>query len=323
VAYGLLNMNQAGALVHIYKDGSVLISHAGMEMGQGLHTKIVQIASRVLGLPISRININHTSTDKVPNTLPTAASMGSDINGMAVMQACEILKQRLEPIIAADPKGNWDSWIAKAYDQRISLSTTGFYKTEIEGFDYATGKGTPYNYFVYGVACTEVEIDCLTGDHRIKRTDIVMDVGDSLNPAIDIGQIEGAFVQGYGLFTMEELKVSSKGVVYTRGPGTYKIPSADDVPREFNVKLLKGSSNKKAIFSSKAVGEPPLFLGSSAFFAIKDAIKAAREDYGLKGAFRLDSPASPERIRLTCRDQLSDMVAEPKRGTYIPWTVDL
>ena len=169
--------------------------------------------------------------------------------------------------------------------------------------DFVHGRGAEYfGYCVYGVACAEVEVDCLTGDHKVLRVDIVMDIGESLNPAVDIGQIEGAFAQGYGLFTMEELKVRPDGTRLTRGPGTYKIPSADDAPSQLNVKLLGGSSNKMGIFSSKAVGEPPLFLGSAVFFAIRDAVKAYRVQWGLSaGYFHMDTPASPERVRMACR----------------------
>jgi xanthine dehydrogenase/oxidase len=171
------------------------------------------------------------------------------------------------------------------------------------------GKGAEiFGYCVYGTACSEVEVDCLTGDHHVLSVNIVMDIGDSLNPAVDIGQIEGAFIQGYGLFTMEELRIRPDGTRLTRGPGNYKIPSADDSPRQFNVKLLKGSSNKRGIFSSKAVGEPPLFLGSSVFFAIRDAVKAYRLENGHKGYFRMDSPATPENIRLACADTILEKV---------------
>uniref|UniRef100_A0A914VPR6 Aldehyde oxidase/xanthine dehydrogenase a/b hammerhead domain-containing protein n=1 Tax=Plectus sambesii TaxID=2011161 RepID=A0A914VPR6_9BILA len=325
ISFSINQLNQAGALVHIYLDGSVLLNHGGMEMGQGLHTKMLQIAARCLEIPIEMVNLHETATDKVPNASPTAASVGSDLNGLAVQDACNKLMARLAPFKKANPTGKWLDWVTKAYVERISLSATGFGIIHSDPVDYVTGKGAElYSYCVYGVACSEVEIDCMTGDHRLLRTDIVMDVGDSLNPALDIGQIEGAFVQGYGMFTMEELKVAPNGFWITRGPGNYKIPSADDAPREFHVKLLKGSSNKKAIFSSRAVGEPPLFLGASAAFAIREAVKAYRMQHGLNGYFRFDSPATPERIRMACVDQFTDKIPElPNDNSFTPWTVQL
>lgn len=244
-------LNQAGALVLIYMDGSVLLSHGGTEMGQGLHTKMLQVASRTLGVDIAKIHISETSTDKVPNTSATAASAGSDLNGMAVLQACEILSKRLQPYREKNPKGKWEDWVSTAYFDRCGLSATGFYATPEIGYDFKNNIGKPFNYFTYGVACTEVEIDCLSGDHQAIRTDIVMDLGESLNPAIDIGQIEGAFIQGYGLFTMEELIYSPTGTLFSRGPGAYKIPGFGDIPLKFNVSLLKGAPNVRAVYSSK------------------------------------------------------------------------
>lgn len=302
IAYTELFLNQTGALVHIYDDGSVLVSHGGTEMGQGLHTKMIQVAARALGIPADRITISETATDKVPNTPATAASSGSDLNGMAVLNACEILRARLRPYSEADPKGGWDSWVNKAYFDRCSLSTTGFHRMPDVGYDLVTNRGMAYSYFTYGAACSEVEIDCLTGDHQVRRTDIVMDLGASLNPAIDIGQIEGGFMQGYGLFTMEEVIYSATGAIWSRGPGAYKIPGFSDIPTELNVSLLKGVSNPRAVYSSKAVGEPPLFLASSVFFAIKNAIGAARCEEDLTERFDLVSPATSERIRVACHD---------------------
>ncbi|XP_078504361.1 xanthine dehydrogenase/oxidase-like [Lissotriton helveticus] len=314
-------LSQAGALVHVYTDGSVLLTHGGTEMGQGLHTKMVQVASRVLGIPTNKVHISETSTVTVPNTSPTAASLSSDLNGMAVQNACQTILQRLEPYKASIPEGSWDEWVLAAYMDQVSLSATGFSKLSNYGYIIETKTGTPYNYFAYGVACSEVEIDCLTGDHKNLRTDIVMDVGTSLNPAIDIGQIEGAFVQGLGLFTLEELRYSPDGYLYTRGPGMYKIPSVGDIATEFNVSLLRDCPNSKAIYSSKAVGEPPLFLSASVFFAIKDAIASARSDVGLTGPFRLDSPATPERIRGACVDNFTKMCPPAEPGTFKPWDV--
>ncbi|XP_066474776.1 xanthine dehydrogenase/oxidase [Tiliqua scincoides] len=314
-------LNQAGALLHVYTDGSVLLTHGGTEMGQGLHTKMIQVASKTLGIPTSKIHISETSTNTVPNTSPTAASVSADINGMAVLNACKTILKRLEPIIRAKPKGSWEDWVSAAYCDCVSLSATGFYRIPDLGYDWAKNEGKAFHYFSYGVACSEVEIDCLTGDHKNLRTDIVMDVGTSLNPAIDIGQIEGAFVQGIGLFTLEELRYSPEGNLYTRGPGMYKIPAFGDIPAEFHVSLLRDSPNSKAIYSSKAVGEPPLFLSASVFYAIKDAIVSARAESGLRGPFRLDSPATPERIRNACVDEFTKLCPPAEPGTFKPWSV--
>ncbi|CAI4229586.1 unnamed protein product [Auanema sp. JU1783] len=325
IGFGIKHLNQATALVLIYSDGSVLISHGGMEMGQGLHTKILQIAARCLDIPFEKVHIHESATDKVPNASATAASVGSDMNGLAVQDACNQINERLEPIKKEHPDWTWEQWIHHAYMERVSLSAVGYGILPYEAVDFRTGKGAElFSYCVYGTACCEVEVDCLTGDHKLLRTDIVMDVGDSLNPAIDIGQIEGAFVQGYGLFTMEELRVRPDGTRLTRGPGNYKIPSADDAPKHFNVSLLRGSSNKKAIFSSKAIGEPPLFLGACTYFAIREAIKAYRKDQGLDGYFRFDSPATAENIRLSCEDEYLKKIPKlPEAGAYTPWTVPL
>lgn len=323
IAFTALFLNQAGALVHIYKDGSVLLTHGGTEMGQGLHTKMIQVASRALGVPVEDIFISETSTDKVPNTSPTAASVGSDINGMAVLNACQTIVDRLEPVRQSNPKGSWRDWIIQAYFQRISLSATGFYKTPDIGYNFDTNTGRAFRYYTYGVACSEVEVDCLTGDHRVLRTDIIMDLGESLNPAIDIGQVEGGFVQGLGLFTLEEPLYSTSGQVITRGPSNYKIPTADDIPEEFNVSLLRGSPNPHAVYSSKAVGEPPLFLASSVFFAIRDAVESARAEIGLTGLFQFNSPATAERIRMACEDQLTNKISKPEPGTFKPWAVSV
>ncbi|XP_049867763.1 xanthine dehydrogenase [Pectinophora gossypiella] len=314
-------LNQAGALVIIYTDGSILLSHGGTEMGQGLHTKMIQVASRILEVDISKIHITETATDKVPNTSATAASAGSDLNGMAVLEACQTLMKRLQPYKEKNPNGTWEQWVSAAYVDRVSLSATGFHATPDVGYNFKENTGKPFNYFTYGVACTEVEIDCLSGDHMVLRTDIVMDLGESLNPAIDIGQIEGGFIQGYGLFTMEELIYSPTGTLYSRGPGAYKIPGFGDIPQEFNVSLLKGAPNPRAVYSSKAVGEPPLFLASSAFFAIKEAIRAARIDAGVSPQFRLDAPATSARIRMACEDHITKKLDVPEPDSFVPWNV--
>uniref|UniRef100_A0A673NEB9 Xanthine dehydrogenase/oxidase n=1 Tax=Sinocyclocheilus rhinocerous TaxID=307959 RepID=A0A673NEB9_9TELE len=296
------------SLVLVYSDGSVLLTHGGTEMGQGLHTKMVQVASKTLGIPCSKIHITETSTNTVPNTSPTAASASSDLNGMAIYNACQTLLQRLQPYKDQNPKGCWEDWVKAAYFNRVNLSANGFYKTPDLGYDFETNSGRPFNYFSYGVAVSEVEIDCLTGSHKNLHTSIVMDVGKSLNPALDIGQVEGGFMQGLGLFTLEELRYSPDGYLYTRGPGMYKIPAFGDIPIELKVSLLRDAPNEKAIFSSKAVGEPPLFLAASVFYAIKDAITAARAESNLTGPFRLDSPATPERIRNACEDKFTKLV---------------
>ncbi|XP_073194775.1 xanthine dehydrogenase/oxidase isoform X4 [Lepidochelys kempii] len=321
ISFTLSFLNQAGALVHVYTDGSVLLTHGGTEMGQGLHTKMIQVASRTLGIPTTSIHLSETSTNTVPNTSATAASVSTDLNGMAVLRACETILERLKPFKHSNPKGSWKDWVGAAYINCVSLSATGFYRIPDLSYDYEKNEGNPFNYFSYGVACSEVEIDCLTGDHKNLRTDIVMDVGTSLNPAIDIGQIEGGFIQGLGLFTLEELRYSPEGDLYTRGPGMYKIPAFGDIPTEFYVSLLRDCPNSKAIYSSKAVGEPPLFLSASVFYAIKDAIFAARAESGLKGPFRLDSPATPERIRNACIDMFTKLCPSAKPGTFKPWSV--
>ncbi|CAI9621521.1 unnamed protein product [Staurois parvus] len=308
VAFSAAFQNQAAALVHIYCDGSVLVSHGGTEMGQGIHTKITQIASRELGIPISYIHICETSTTSVPNTISTAATVGTDVNGMAVKNACEKLLKRLEPISSKNPAGSWENWVSEAFFQRISLSATGYFRGYETYMDWEKGEGRPFEYSVYGAACSEVEVDCLTGDHKNIRTDIVMDTGCSINPAVDVGQVEGAFVQGIGLYTTEELKYSPGGSLLANGPGEYKIPSVSDIPREFNVSLLSSSQNPNAIYSSKGIGEAGLFLGSAVFFAIKDALSSVRKERGLSSTFTLNSPATPERIRMACGDKFTDMV---------------
>uniref|UniRef100_A0A8C1K1Z7 Aldehyde oxidase 6 n=1 Tax=Cyprinus carpio TaxID=7962 RepID=A0A8C1K1Z7_CYPCA len=300
-------LNQAAALVHIYKDGSVLVSHGGTEMGQGIHTKVQQVASRELNIPTSLIHISETSTQCVPNTCPSAASFGTDANGMAVKDACQILYNRLEPIRKKNPKGTWQNWV----------KVLSVFRGHDLDMDWEKQEGKPYAYFTYAVGCSEVELDCLTGEYRTLRTDIVVDIGRSINPSIDIGQIEGAFMQGLGLYTMEELKFSPSGVLYTRGPSQYKIPSFCDVPLKFNVYLLAGSSNPHAIYSSKGIGEPTVFLGSSVFFAIKDAVTAARKDAGLTGPFQLNSPATPERACLACATHFTQMVYESYSNPFV------
>ncbi|XP_025743090.2 aldehyde oxidase 4-like [Callorhinus ursinus] len=320
VGFPVAYYNQAAALVHIYLDGSVLVTHGGCEMGQGLHTKMIQVASRELNIPQSYIHLSETSTVTVPNASFTAASMGTDINGKAVQNACQILMARLQPIIRKNPKGRWEEWIAKAFEESISLSTTGYFKGYQTYMDWEKEKGDPYPYYVYGASCSEVEVDCLTGAHKLLRTDIFMDAAFSINPAVDIGQIEGAFIQGMGFYTIEELKYSPEGVLYSRSPDDYKIPTVTEIPEEFYVTLVH-SRNPTAIYSSKGLGEAGMFLGSSVLFAIFDAVTAARKERGLTTTFTLNSPATPEFIRMTCVDLFTDMIPRDDPSTFTPWSI--
>uniref|UniRef100_A0A8C2YDJ8 Aldehyde oxidase 1 n=1 Tax=Coturnix japonica TaxID=93934 RepID=A0A8C2YDJ8_COTJA len=301
-------LSQAAALVHIYTDGSVLLTHGGIELGQGIHTKMIQVASRELNIPMSYIHFCETSTTTVPNACASVGSAGTDVNGMAVKNACQTLLKRLQPIINKNPKGNWNDWIKEAFEQSVSLSATGYFRGYDADMDWEKGEGQPFTYFLYGAACSEVEINCLTGDHKNLRTDIVMDIGCSINPAVDIGQIEGAFVQGIGLYTMEELKYTPEGVLRTRGPDQYKIPAVCDVPEQFNVSLLSSSQNPYAIYSSKGLGEAGFFLGCSVFFALRDAISSVRNERGLKKTITLNSPLTAEQIRAACTDDFTKMV---------------
>ncbi|KAG9131528.1 hypothetical protein Leryth_022051 [Lithospermum erythrorhizon] len=311
-------MNQAGALVQVYTDGTVLVTHGGVEMGQGLHTKVAQIAASAFDIPLSSVFISETSTDKVPNSSPTAASASSDMYGAAVLDACEQIKTRMEPISSKKNFSSFKELVTACFFERIDLSAHGFFITPDIGFDWKTGKGVPFRYFTYGASFAEVEIDTLTGDFHTRRADVILDLGFSINPAIDIGQIEGGFIQGLGWVALEELKWGDKahrwipaGCLLTCGPGNYKIPSVNDIPFKFNVSLLKDAPNVKAIHSSKAVGEPPFFLASSVFFAIKDAIISARSELGRSDWFPLDTPATPERIRMACLDEFTDTIIGP------------
>jgi xanthine dehydrogenase/oxidase len=311
-------LNQAGALVQVYTDGTVLVSHGGVEMGQGLHTKMAQIAATEFNIALKDVFISETATDKVPNSSPTAASASADMYGGAVLDACKQIKKRIDPIAANGNYATFADLVTACYLQRIDLSAHGFYITPDIGMDWDTGKGMPFNYFTFGAAFALAEIDTLTGDFHLPRVDIVMDLGYSLNPAIDIGQVEGGYVQGLGWVILEELKWGDPahpwvrpGHLFTQGPGTYKIPTVNDIPIDFRVSLLKDAPNTRAVHSSKAVGEPPLFLAASAFFAIKDAIAAARKDAGHPGYFVLDTPATPERIRMACADEFTKPFAKP------------
>jgi xanthine dehydrogenase molybdopterin binding subunit len=296
-------LNQAGALVNIYTDGTVLVNHGGTEMGQGLNTKMLQIASLELGVSPEKVKVNATNTSKVPNTSPTAASSGSDLNGMAVKNAIDTIKSRLADIVIEEfektykgtktqkenlvyennfisdkenpeRKIEFDKIIPIAYVKQVSLSSTGFYRTPGIYFDREKGQGKPFYYFTYGMSVSEVEIDVLTGQHKLLRTDIINDVGDSVNEGIDKGQIEGGFVQGLGWVTTEELKWDKNGNLLTHSPDTYKIPTVNDIPNDFRVELLENAPNEGTIRRSKAVGEPPFMLAFSVWLAIKDAVSA-------------------------------------------------
>ncbi len=319
ISFTALFLNQAGALVHLYHDGSVLVAHGGTEMGQGLHTKMTMIAAQALGVPLSDVYISETATNTVANTSSTAASASSDLNGYAIFNACEQLNQRLKPYREKLGKeASMKELVHAAYFDRVNLSANGFYKTPDIGYVWGPNTGQMFFYFTQGVAAAEVEIDTLTGDWTSLRADILMDVGRSINPAIDYGQIEGAFVQGQGLFTTEEsLWHRASGQIFTRGPGTYKIPGFRDIPQIFNVSLLKDVTweNLRTIQRSRGVGEPPLFMGSSVFFAIRDALKAARKQYGEHEVLSLQSPATPERIRISCADPIiKRSLVEPREG---------
>ncbi|KAJ6632922.1 Xanthine dehydrogenase [Pseudolycoriella hygida] len=319
IGFPIKFLNQGGALVHVYCDGSVLVAHGGVEMGQGLHIKVLQVAATALKIPLERIHIQETATTTVPNSSTTAGSMSSDLYGAALLDACRILNNRLQPYREKFPEEGWNQWIDKAYHDRVSLSATGFYIVE----DIEPEIGKFNHYYVHGSAVSEVEIDCLTGDHQVIRTDIVMDVGSSLNPAVDIGQIEGGFMQGYGYYTLEELVHSPDGTLYSRGPGMYKIPGFSDIPGEFNVSLLTGAPNPRAVYSSKAIGEPPVFLASSVYFAIKEAIGAARKERNLDQHFLLRSPATSERIRLACDDEITEKFQNLLENNIVPWSVTI
>jgi len=305
--------NQAGALIHIYNDGSIHLNHGGTEMGQGLHTKVAQIVADAFQVDFERIKITKTTTEKVPNTSATAASSGTDLNGMAALNAAEQIKERLIDFAAShweldktqikfcsnmvhigDERLTFNAFIKLAYIDRIQLSAAGFYKTPDIHWDRVAGKGQPFYYYAYGAACSEVLIDTLTGEYRVERADILHDVGRSLNPALDIGQVEGAFIQGMGWLTTEELWWDAAGQLRTHAPSTYKIPLASDRPRIFNVNLADWSENRElTIKRSKAVGEPPFMLGISVLEALSMAV-ASVKDY--QKCPQLDTPATPERI---------------------------
>ncbi len=304
-------LNQAGALVHVYQDGSVHLNHGGTEMGQGLFVKVAQVVAEEFGIDLDKVRITPTTTAKVPNTSATAASSGTDLNGMAARAAAAAIKARLVDFAAAtfdvpadrikflDNQvliGNrtiaFPDLVKQAYLGRVSLSSTGFYRTPDIHWDAKRATGRPFYYFSYGAACAEVIVDTLTGEMKVERVDILHDVGRSLNPSIDIGQIEGGFVQGMGWLTTEELVFDAKGRLLTHAPSTYKIPCASDVPADFRVALFDGANREQTIYRSKAVGEPPLMLAISVFAAVADAIHSLAPGRPVA----LDAPATPELI---------------------------
>ncbi|MFF0473844.1 xanthine dehydrogenase molybdopterin binding subunit [Streptomyces sp. NPDC004284] len=319
ISFNLTAFNQGGALVLIYKDGSVLINHGGTEMGQGLHTKMLQVAATTLGIPLHKVRLAPTRTDKVPNTSATAASAGTDLNGAAVKNACEQLRGRLLQVAATllgvnasdvrivegvarglggDEELAWDDLVRTAYFQRVQLSAAGFYRTEGLHWDAKTFHGSPFKYFAHGAAAAEVEVDGFTGAYRIRRVDIVHDVGDSLSPMIDIGQVEGGFVQGAGWLTLEDLRWDAgdgpnRGRLLTQAASTYKLPSFSEMPEEFHVTLLRNAGEEGAVYGSKAVGEPPLMLA----FSVREALRQAAAAFGPEGiGLELASPATPEAV---------------------------
>jgi xanthine dehydrogenase large subunit len=317
ISFGLMHLNQAGALVHVYSDGSIRLNHGGTEMGQGLFVKIAQVVGEVFGVDLDRVAITATNTAEVPNTAPTAASTGSDLNGWAAHNAAMTIRDRMaevaakrwgiapEAVVFADNRA-WAERVGAnrfldfgelaklCFLERVSLSATGFYRTPDIHWDPKAMKGHPFFYFSYGAAVAEVVVDTLTGEHRCLRADLVQDCGRSLNPAVDRGQVEGAFVQGMGWLTCEELWWDAAGRLRTVGPSTYKIPGSRDVPPVMNLRLLEGAPARvSTIFRSKAVGEPPLLLATSVWNALKDAI----------GTPDLDLPATPERVLMALRNK--------------------
>lgn len=319
ISFNTPKLNQAGALVHVYTDGSVHLNHGGTEMGQGLFTKVAQVVASTFQIDLDNIKVSATRTDKVPNTSATAASSGSDLNGMAALNATEIIKGRMADVAAGhfgvdrdkiefranrvyagNESVSFSELAQMTYDERQSLSAAGYYSTPGLHWDASKLIGSPFNYFTYGVAVAEVVIDTLTGESRVLRADMLQDVGSSLNPAIDLGQIEGAFVQGQGWLTSEELVWDKTGRLLTHGPSTYKIPGSRDVPPEFNVHILEDAPNRfPTVFRSKAVGEPPLMLAISVWLAIRDAVSRIAEH---RHFVKLDAPATPEAILNAVRD---------------------
>ncbi len=332
ISFTATHLNQAGALLHIYTDGSVLINHGGTEMGQGLNTKVAQVVAEELGVSIGHVRVSATDTSKVSNTSATAASSGTDLNGKAAQDAARKIKAVLVAY-AADHFGcdatevvfrnnevqcgeritvPFATFVQDAYNARVPLWSSGFYRTPKIHYDFKTLTGRPFYYFVYGAACAEVVIDTLTGENRLLRADVLYDAGRSINPAVDIGQIEGGFIQGAGWLTTEELWWNKDGRLMTHAPSTYKIPAVSDCPPEFNVAFFDNGNVENSIYQSKAVGEPPLPLGMSVFFAIRDAIHAAAGQANNTPA-PLDAPATAERILHTL-NQVAPAYSHPQNA---------
>lgn len=313
ISFTVQHLNQAGALINVYTDGSVIVNHGGTEMGQGLFTKVAQIVAQEFQIDIEHVQVSATRTDKVPNTSPTAASSGTDLNGKAAQNAAQTIVGRLREFAAehfavagddvvfannhvniGEQSLSFAELCQLAYLNRISLSATGYYRTPKIFYDRDKAAGRPFFYYACGAACSEVTIDTLTGEYKVNRADILHDVGNSLNPAIDIGQIEGGFVQGMGWLTSEELQWDERGRALATGPATYKIPAINDTPMEFNVALLDANPNREhTIYHSKAVGEPPFMLAISVWSALRDAVSSVA-NYTFNP--RLDTPATPERV---------------------------
>ncbi len=312
ISFTVKHLNQAGALVNIYTDGSINVNHGGTEMGQGLYTKVAQVVANEFQVDLDKVMVTSTRTDKVPNTSPTAASSGTDLNGKAAQIACQTIKQRLvdfaashfdvspteiqfvnNQVVCGEKTYSFAEFVQLAYMNRVGLSSTGFYKTPTIHYDRKVGKGKPYFYYANGVACSEVQIDTLTGEYKVTKVDILHDVGQSLNPGIDIGQIEGGFVQGMGWVTTEELLWNDAGQIISNGPMNYKIPTAFDVPEHFKVELYPHENPADTIYASKAVGEPPLMLALSVWCALRDAC-ASIANHQMSPYLPL--PATPEQV---------------------------
>ncbi|MFB9136954.1 xanthine dehydrogenase molybdopterin binding subunit [Vibrio olivae] len=320
ISFTATHLNQAGALIHVYTDGTIQVSHGGTEMGQGLHTKIQQIVAQTFGISQDKVLVTSTRTDKVPNTSPTAASSGADLNGMAAHNAAKEIKQRLldfaqthyQPhaeldiehgkLVGLQQEVSWSQLVQQAYMARVSLSATGYYKTPKIGYDRETASGRPFFYFTNGASCSEVTIDTLTGEMTVERVDILHDVGSSLNPGIDQGQIEGAFIQGLGWLTTEELVWREDGTLLSNSPMNYKIPTIGDYPKQMHVEFYEKANPEHSIYRSKAVGEPPFMHPISAWCAIYDAV-AAISDHRV--APQLHAPATGEAILTACDHQFA------------------
>jgi xanthine dehydrogenase large subunit len=316
ISFTTTHLNQAGALVHVYTDGSIHLNHGGTEMGQGVYIKVAQVVAETFQVDIDKVRITATTTGKVPNTSATAASSGADLNGKAAEAAARTIRKRLTDFAArafevpgeqvvflpnrvriGNQEMPFKELVQRAYLARVPLSATGFYRTPKIAYDRQTARGRPFLYFAYGAAVSEVIVDTLTGEYRVDRVDILHDVGKSLNPAVDMGQIEGGFVQGMGWLTTEELVWDDLGRLRTHAPSTYKIPTCADRPRDFRIRILEGVENREeTIFRSKAVGEPPLMLAISVLHALSDAIASVA---GHRFCPRLDTPATPERVLMT------------------------